>query len=133
MEVAYWFLLIAGLMPYGLVQLARKGGVSNNNPRDGYAALTDARAKRAYAAHQNSFEVFPFFAVAVLVALQAGYGTWILNVLCLLWLATRGVYIYAYLNDRASLRSAVFGAGLLVVLAIITIPLWAPYPTYFSE
>ncbi len=131
MEMAYWFLLIAGLMPYGLVQLARKGGVSNRNPRDGYAALPDGPAKRAYAAHLNSLEVFPLFAVAVLVALQAGFGTWLLNVLCLIWLALRGVYIYAYLNDRATLRSAVFGGAMLVVMAIIYMPLWAPYPTYY--
>lgn len=131
METAYWFLLIAGLMPYGLVPLARKGGVNNRNPRDGYATLPDGQAKRAYAAHQNSMEVFPLFAAAVLIALQAGFGTWVLNVLCLLWLTLRGVYIYAYLNDRAGLRSGVFGAGLLVVVAIATMPLWAPYPTFY--
>lgn len=130
MILAYWFILIAGLMPYGLVQIARGKNFDNSKPRDGYANA-EGRQKRAYNAHVNSLEVFPFYAAAVLVALQAGMGGPLLNVLAGLWLVVRAAYIYAYLADKAKVRSMIWGAGMLVVLMIITLPLWGPYPQGF--
>jgi uncharacterized MAPEG superfamily protein len=122
----YWMLLIGGLLPYTVVQIARGPAFNNSRPRDTYDGAT-GRQKRAYGAEVNSFEVFPFFAVAVLVALQAGMQSTVLNVLAAAWVVSRIVYIVAYLNDRASLRSLVWGIGLLLVVGILTMPLWGPF------
>ncbi|PZP40039.1 MAG: hypothetical protein DI585_02115 [Pseudomonas fluorescens] len=130
MILAYWFLLIAALMPYGLVQLARGKNFDNSKPRDTYANA-EGLQKRAYNAHLNSLEVFPFYAVAVMVALLSGFEGWILNVLAGGWILLRGAYIYAYLKDMPKPRSMVWAAGMLVCILIITMPLWAPYPELF--
>lgn len=132
MITAYWFIMIAGLMPYTVVQIARGPGFDNSKPRDTYSAA-EGRQKRAYNAHLNCFEAFPFYAAAVLVALLAGMDGWILNLLAGSWLVVRAGYIYAYLADKAQLRSALWGIAMLIVLAIITIPLWAPYPDALYE
>lgn len=130
MILTYWFILIAGLMPYSVLQIARGPRFDNAKPRDSYAAA-EGRQKRAYNAHLNSFEVFPFYAAAVLVALQAGMGGTLLNVLAGLWLVSRVGYIYAYLTDKPTWRSRVWAVGMLLVLMIITLPLWGPYPEGF--
>lgn len=130
MILPYWFLLIAALMPYVLVKTARGSNFDNANPRDGYDTAVGLQ-KRAHNAHLNSLEVFPFFAVAMLVALQAGMGNGLLNVLAGLWIVSRIVYIYAYLKDMPKLRSPVWGVGILLCIAIITLPLWGPYPEGF--
>lgn len=127
MLVVHWFLLLAALMPYAVVPLMRGRDFDNSRPRDGYAAA-EGLQKRALGAHLNSFEVFPLFAVAVLVALQAGGDMALMNGLAGLWLASRVAYIIAYLKDMPTVRSTLFGLGLLLVLALFTMPLWGPYP-----
>jgi len=129
MVTAYWFILIAALMPYSVLQVARGKAFNNAKPRDGFAEATGVE-KRAHGAHLNSFEAFPFYAAAVLVALQAGMGGWLLNVLAGLWLLVRVAYIYAYLKDMPAWRSRIWGVGMLLCIAIITMPLWAPYPGF---
>lgn len=128
----YWCLLIAGLLPYTVVQVARGRLFDNSHPRDGYDSAVGVQ-KRAYGAHLNSFEAFPFYAVAVLVALQAGMQSDLLSVLCAGWVLVRVLYIFAYLKDRATLRSVLFGLGLLLVLLIMTMPLWGPFFFTVSE
>jgi uncharacterized MAPEG superfamily protein len=127
MILPYWILLIAGLLPYTVVQVARGKSFDNSRPRDGYANA-EGLQKRAYGAHVNSLEVFPFFAVAMLVALQAGMGGGLLNVLGIVWIALRVAYIYAYLKDMPKLRSPLWMLGMVVAIAILTLPLWGPYP-----
>lgn len=128
MVTGYWFILIAALMPYSILAIARGKAFDNSRPREGYDHAEGVQ-KRAYGAHLNSFEVFPFFAAAMLVALQAGMGGMWLNVLGVVWLLLRVAYIYAYLKDMPSLRSRIWMVGMVVAIAIITMPLWAPYPT----
>lgn len=127
MLLTYWFIMIAALMPYSVVQVARGKAFDNAKPRDSYANAEGVQ-KRAIGAHQNSFEVFPFYAISILIALQAGGGGWMLDSLAALWLAVRVGYIYAYLKDMPKVRSQLFAVGMLLVFAIITMPLWAPIP-----
>ena len=69
MPLAYWCVLIAALLPYVLAKYAKAGsGDDNHHPREIFAALAPHK-RRAYAAHQNALETFPFFAVAVIVLL----------------------------------------------------------------
>ncbi len=126
MPIAYWCLLIAALMPFPLVPVARKaaGNFNNATPRD-FAAKATGLAKRAYGAHLNSMESFPFFAAAVLVAMQNGMDGDILDGLALTWVGLRLVYVWAYLSDRPGLRSPVWGCGILLAAAIMTMPAWS--------
>ena len=125
MSIAYWCLLAGGLFPYLCVGIAKANSAYDNaDPRrpDQYVGL----AQRAHAAHHNSFEAFPLFAVAVLVAShgspQASIG--LLDALAFVWIILRIAYLAAYLGKQASLRSVVWSLALVVSVAIFTIPAW---------
>ena len=72
---AYWCILIAALLPYIWVGIAKTGatGYNNRNPR-AWMAKQDGnyRLQRANAAHLNAFEAFAPFAAGVLMAQAAG-------------------------------------------------------------
>jgi uncharacterized MAPEG superfamily protein len=120
MPLAYWCVLIAALMPIALATYAKSGsGGDNHNPRD--TALTGAK-RRAYAAHQNAFESFPFFAVAVLTAATMGASISTINILAALFIVVRAVHAVLYINDAAPARSLAYTAGLLLNIAIFVLP-----------
>jgi len=105
MSIALWTVLLAAVMPVLTVVLAKRAGgaYDNTNPRI-WAQNLEGFRRRAYAAHQNHFEFFPFFAVAVLLGEWkggAGFG----NALALVIIAARLAYTAFYLTDRANLRS----------------------------
>ena len=104
MPLAYWCVLIAALMPVALVAYAKSGSRDNNHPRDAVAALPGMK-RRAYAAHQNAYENFPFFAVAVITATTLGASISTVNILAALYIVLRGVHARA-LHQRRSTRRA---------------------------
>lgn len=125
MSIAYWCVLAAALIPYLTVGIAKRAGrYDNANPRA--PGTYDGLALRAHSAHENGFETFPFFAVAVLVASGAAPDAHLpaLDALALAWLALRLVYVGVYLANLASLRSLVWAAAFLLTIAIFTMPLW---------
>ncbi len=130
MLLAYWIVLLAALMPFGLVQIARGPNFNNAKPRDTYANA-EGRQKRAYNAHVNSLEAFPIFAAAVLVAVQGGAASWVLSVLAVVWLLLRCGFIYAYLKDMPRERSALWALAMIVNVAIFTLPLWGPRASFY--
>jgi uncharacterized MAPEG superfamily protein len=68
MPVAYWCVLIAALLPLALATYARAGIPSDNHyPREEVDDFPPMK-RRAYAAHENAYENFPFFAAAVIMA-----------------------------------------------------------------
>jgi len=121
MPLAYWCVLIAALMPIALVAYAKAGSRDNHHPRDAVAAMPDAK-RRAYAAHQNAYENFPFFAVAVITATTLGASISTVNILAALYIVLRAVHAVLYINDAASARSLAYSAGLLVNIAIFVLP-----------
>ena len=122
MPLAYWCVLIAALMPIALAAYAKSGsGGDNHNPRDTVASLTGAK-RRAYAAHQNAFESFPFFAAAVITASILGTSISTVNILAALFIVARVVHAMLYINDQATARSLVFTVGLLLNVAIFVLP-----------
>ena len=126
MPIAVWCVLVAALLPYVLVPVARGNWRDFDNalPREAYARGDNLYRKLAYGAHLNGMEVFPFFAVAVLVALSGMAGGFLLDVLAVLWVLLRLGYMVCYLRGWATARSALFGAALLVTIAIFTMPVW---------
>lgn len=124
MTIAIWCVLALGVLPVLTVALAKWGtALDNRHPRD-WAGTLDGYRRRAYAAHQNGYEAFPFFAAAVLAAelQQAPRGT--LDTLALIVFAARLAYVAAYVFDRSTLRSIVWSVGWFGTIAIFVSPLW---------
>ncbi len=99
------------------------GGYDNHEPRRQQAQL-EGLGRRALAAHQNGFEAFAPFAVAVLAALQRGAKIELVGAIAIGFVVVRLAYIAAYLADRARLRSMLWSIGMtaigsLLVLAVL--------------
>lgn len=122
MSIALWCVLIAALMPYALVLIAKRSGEFDN--REPRAVTLEGFRRRAYSAHQNALETFPFFAVAVLVAQTNGGPTEIVNRLAMLYVVARVVHAVAYLSGKEKVRSIAFSVGFAVAVAIFVTPLF---------
>ena len=125
--VAYWCVLIAALLPIGCAALAkwpgygrprRLGGYDNVNPRAWLAQLTDWPA-RANAAQANSFEALPFFIGAVIIAHQTGAPQTLLDILAVLFITLRTIYVVMYVAGLATVRSVVWTAAMAVNIGIL--------------
>ena len=125
--VAHWCVLIAALLPIVCAGLAkwgtfkkprRDGGYDNHNPRAWLASQTDWRA-RANAAQANSFEALPFFIGAVVIAHQLHAPQTRLDILAVLFVVTRMLYIFMYVADMANARSLAWTVALLLNIAIL--------------
>jgi uncharacterized MAPEG superfamily protein len=122
MPLAYWCVLIAALLPIVWVTCAKAGSSGDNHrPRDGIESLPGPK-RRAYAAHQNAYENFPFFAAAVLAAASLGAPIGRVNMLAAIYVAVRIVHGLLYIADQASLRSLAYLVGLLLNIAIFVLP-----------
>ncbi len=123
MTLAYWCVLIAALMPYVFTAIAKFSGPgfsddSNRAPREFLDKLDGAR-KRAHWAQLNSFEAFPAFAAAVIIAhLTGGAAQGTIDALAVAFILIRSAYGYLYLQDIAKLRTPVWAAGLACVIAL---------------
>ncbi|MEQ1653276.1 MAG: MAPEG family protein, partial [Hyphomicrobium sp.] len=114
MNIAYWCVLIAGLLPYlaiGVAKWNRSYLRHNGDPRAWEAKLTGTPA-RAHAAHLNSFEAFPLFAAGVIVAGIARAPSATVDVIAMIFIAARIAYLVAYLADADKLRSLIWMVGM---------------------
>jgi uncharacterized MAPEG superfamily protein len=125
--VAYWCVLVAALLPYACAWLAKaggfgkprsQGGYDNHDPRAWLSKLTDWRA-RANAAQANSFEALPFFIGAVVIAHQLAAPRAMVDILAVLFVTLRIVYIAMYVAGLPSVRSAIWALALLVNIGIL--------------
>ena len=108
MTLPLWCVLIAGLMPYAATLIAKsRRDFDNANPRPWLARQEGFRA-RAHAAQLNSFEAFPLFAAAVVIADLRGADQAPLNLLALGFIAARVLYIAFYIANLPLLRSLVW-------------------------
>jgi uncharacterized MAPEG superfamily protein len=122
MPLAYWCVLIAALLPYALGKYAKFGVPSDNRyPREDYENFPP-RNRRAYAAHQNALESFPFFAVAVVIALTMGAPFYIVNVLAVLYILLRIAHALLYIFNKPTARSMTFAVAMAVNVAIFVLP-----------
>ena len=125
--VAYWCVLVAALLPFLCAYLAksagfgkprREGGYDNHDPRAWLARQTDWHA-RANAAQANSFEALPFFIGAVVIAHQLGAPQARVDILAMLFVTLRVIYIAMYVAGLPTVRSAVWAAALLANIGIL--------------
>ncbi len=122
MPFALWSLLIAGLLPYITVGLAKAGPnrYDNASPRDSAGSL-QGYSRRAYAAHQNHFEFLPFFIAGILVAhIRLGANPAV-DWLALGIILARIAYTIAYLVDRPTLRSIVWSLAIFGVIGLFVL------------
>lgn len=119
MTIAFWCVLVAGFLPYFGTLTAKVGGDSfdNRNPRDWLNAQSGFR-KRANAAQHNSFEAFPFFAAAVIIAFLVHAPQQRVDILAIIFIAARVVYLVCYLADWHWARSLVWMLGWVACLTI---------------
>ena len=105
MTLPFWCVLIAGLMPFIATLTAKsRRGFDNANPREWLARQEGFRA-RAHAAQLNSFEAFPLFAAAVVIAHLRGANQETIGWLALVFIAARALFLAFYLANLATLRS----------------------------
>ncbi|MGZ8253819.1 MAG: MAPEG family protein [Burkholderiaceae bacterium] len=119
MTTAYWCVLVAALMPYVASSVARAGGERYNN-RDPRRWLEQQQgfSARANAAQANSFEAFPFFAVAVVVAHLTQAPQDRIDALAVIFIVARVAYIVCYLADWHWARSIVWTIGFVATITI---------------
>jgi len=117
MYFAYWMVLAAAFLPYGCTAYAKSAGGDNHAPRLHAETLTGAR-QRADWAQRNHFEIFPLFAVAVIIASIAGVPHLTVSWLAGVFVALRILYSLAYITDRAALRSILFILGALCIVGL---------------
>ena len=120
MTLAFWCILVAALLPYvpfGLVS----SKLDPRAPRVGAASI-EGLPGRAYGAHLNAFEAFPFFAAAVIVSHIVEGPNALVGWLAVAFILVRLAHMGFYLSDRAPLRSACFFLGAIIDVIIFVHP-----------
>jgi uncharacterized MAPEG superfamily protein len=126
MTLADACILVACLLPIACAGIAksrgfgkrrRDGGFDNHNPRLWLDGLQGWQA-RAHAAQLNSFEALPIFIAGVLIAQRLGASQLIVDGLAVAFVLLRVGYVGAYLADRASVRSLLWGLALACCVAL---------------
>jgi uncharacterized MAPEG superfamily protein len=121
MTIAIWCILIATTLPYVAFSFVK--GIDPNQPRH-HAGDLVGQSARAYGAHLNGLETFPWFAAAVIVAHMVGGPSRIADILAVLYVLVRIGHMWAYINGRQPLRSAAFAVAQFIALAIFISPLF---------
>ncbi len=125
--IAYWCVFIAAFLPLGCAWLAkssgfgkprREGGFDNQDPRAWLAKQTDWQA-RANAAQANSFEALPFFFAAVIIAHQLGAAQGVVDILSVVFITLRIIYVAMYVANLAMIRSVIWAFALVVNVVIL--------------
>lgn len=125
--IAYWCVFVMALLPIVCAALAKKsgfgkprreGGYDNVDPRQWLAQQT-GWAARANAAQANTFECLPFFFVAVVIAHQLDALQIRLDVLAVLFVVLRVIYVLMYLAGMAKTRSVLWTVALLANIGIL--------------
>ena len=121
LAVAYWCVLIAALLPYLWVVVAKTRGerYNNHDPRGWLQRQESRLVRRANAAHLNAFEAFAPFAAGVVMAQLAGVAHSTIGGLAVAFVVLRVLHGALYLADHHRLRSAAWAAGYGCVLVLL--------------
>jgi uncharacterized MAPEG superfamily protein len=114
MTLAFWCILVAGLLPYVATGIAKFGGPGKYDNREPRAWLEQQTglAHRADSAQKNGFEALPLFAAAVLVATWQHAPPGKIDGLAVTFVVARVGYLVCYLADWPLARSVVWTLGL---------------------
>lgn len=121
MTIALWCVLVAGLLPYPFAMAAKwSSRFDNARPRE-YFTQTSGWRQRAHWVQLNSYESFPLFASAVLVAQLAAGANAHADALALVFVALRLVFGLCYLANLATLRSLAWLASMGCVVGLFIV------------
>ncbi len=123
MTIAYLCLLVAALLPYVWIGIAKAGAprYDNRDPRAWLEKQESPRVRRATAAQHNAFEAFAPFAAGVLMAQFVGVDPARINGLALAFVGLRVLHGLLYVGNRHSLRSVVWLGALACVVALMVL------------
>lgn len=126
MALAYWCILIAALLPYLWVSIAKASGerYDNRNPRAWQAHQDNPRSQRANAAQLNAFEAFAPFAASVLMAQAAGVDATRIGELAVAFVVLRVLHGLFYVLGIAALRSLAWAGGIAIVTWLMLLAGW---------
>ena len=119
MAISYLCVLIAAIMPLifaGYAKFSSKG-YDNSSPRE-FLDKVQGRPKRAHFAQLNSFEAFPAFAAAVIIAHLANVSPSRISILAVAFIIFRIIYGICYILDNHSLRSLVWFSAFFCVVTL---------------
>jgi uncharacterized MAPEG superfamily protein len=121
LATAYWCVLIAALLPYVWVTIAKAGGqrYDNRDPRGWMARQDNPRSVRANAAQLNSYEAFAPFAAGVVLAQLAGVPADRIALLAIAFVVLRIVHGVFYISNLHALRSLSWFGAFACVLALL--------------
>jgi uncharacterized MAPEG superfamily protein len=119
MTIAYYCVLVMGLLPIVAAGIAKKGfdNYDNAQPREWLAKQTGFRA-RANAAQANLFESLPFFFAAVIIASISNAPQHRIDLLAVGFVLARIAYLICYVANWPTTRSIVWAIGLACVIAL---------------
>ena len=121
MSIAFWCILVAAILPYPIVILAKsKRGYDNRAPREQLAQAEGFR-KRANWAQFNAFEAFPPFAAAIIIAHLQQVPQATADMLALSFVAMRVLHAVFYVLDKPTLRSLAWFAGFACVIGLFVL------------
>ncbi len=122
MTIAYWCILIAALLPYIWVTIAKASPrYDNRDPRAWMEKQDNPRAHRAYNAQLNAFEAFAPFAAGVLMAQLASVDPQRVMWLAIAFVALRVLHGIFYISNVHVLRSLVWFGGIACVVALMVL------------
>lgn len=125
MTIGFWCVLAAALMPLiwtGVAKLSGSGfpASGNHNPRELLESLSGYR-KRAHWAQLNSYEAFPPFAAAIIIAHFVHATQTSIDSLAIAFIGFRLAYGICYIRDWAALRSVVWAGGMASVIGLFVV------------
>ncbi len=121
MAIAYWCILIAAVLPYLWVAVAKAGGkrYDNRDPRGWLAKQDNPRVARANGAQLNAWEAFAPFAASVLMAQAAGVPAGDIGNLAVAFVVLRVLHGVFYVGNYHYPRSLAWAGGIGVVVALM--------------
>jgi len=119
MTLAYWCVLIAAILPYLWVGLAKYPlrGYDNRAPREFEEKLTGWK-QRAHWAQLNSYEAFAPFAAGVIIAQQLAAPQGTVDALALTFVLARILHGLLYIANQATLRSLAWAVGFVCMIGL---------------
>ena len=121
MTIAYWCVLIAAVIPLICDRHRQGGRRALQQSRSAGLARTSSRAigRAPQRREANSFEAFPFFAAAVIIAHLTHAPQGRLDLLAVIFVLARIAYVVCYLADWHWVRSCM--SGLPAIAACLAI------------
>lgn len=126
MTFAFWCVAITAFMPLVWIGYAKvkAGGYDNANPRVWRATLV-GQLQRAASAETNSYEAFPPFAAAVIIAHFVGVQQPTIDLLAGVFLVARILHGIFYISDKDLYRSLAWTAGFFSMVGLFLASGWA--------